>query len=70
MKKQFLTLMLLSTALCACSGNQQSDSEPMLTKPEIQVKDGQFTPEIMHQLGKLSDVPVSNKTRVTANSIS
>ena len=59
MKKQFLPLMLLSTALCACSGNQQSDSEPMITKTEIQVKDGQFTPEIMHQLGKLSDVQVS-----------
>ena len=59
MKKQFLPLMLLASALCACSGNQQTESEPMITKTEIQVENGQFTPEIMHQLGKVGDVQVS-----------
>ena len=58
MKKQFLPLMLLASALCACSGNQ-SESEPLITKTEIQVENGQFTPEIMHRLGKVSDVQVS-----------
>ena len=59
MKKQFLPLMLLASALCACSGNQQSEAEPMITKTEIQVENGQFTPEIMHQLGKVSDPQLS-----------
>ena len=51
--------MLLASALCACSGNQQSEAEPMITKTEIQVENGQFTPEIMHQLGKVSDPQLS-----------
>ncbi|MBO5251306.1 MAG: peptidase S9, partial [Bacteroidaceae bacterium] len=60
MKKQFLPLMLLASAMCACSGSQQAEpTEPMITKTEIQVENGQFTPEIMHRLGKVSDVQVS-----------
>ena len=60
MKKQFLPLMLLASAMCACSGNQQAEpTEPMITKTEIQVENGQFTPEIMHRLGKVGDVQVS-----------
>ena len=47
MKNQFYPLMLLASALCACSGSQQAGSEPMITKTEIQVENGQFTPEIM-----------------------
>ena len=59
MKKQFLPLMLLASAICSCSGSKDNAAEPMITKTEIQVKNGQFTPEIMHQLGKVSDVQVS-----------
>ena len=59
MKKQFLPLMLLASAICACSDSQQTASEPMITKTEIQVANGQFTPEIMHRLGKVGDVQVS-----------
>ena len=51
--------MLLASALCACSDNQQNETEPIITKTEIQVENGQFTPEIMHRLGKMSDVQVS-----------
>ena len=36
--------MLLASALCACSGNQKVESEAMITKQEIQVENGQFTP--------------------------
>ena len=59
MKKQFLPLMLLASALCACSGNQKVESETMITKQEIQVENGHFTPEIMHRLGKVSDPQLS-----------
>ena len=51
--------MLLASALCACSGNQKVESESMITKQEIQVENGQFTPEIMHRLGKVSDPQLS-----------
>ena len=51
--------MLLASALCACSGNQKVESEAMITKQEIQVENGHFTPEIMHRLGKVSDPQLS-----------
>ena len=59
MKKQFLPLMLLASAICSCSEKQPETSEPMITKTEIQVENGHFTPEIMHRLGKVGDVQVS-----------
>ena len=51
--------MLLASAICSCSEKQPETSEPMITKTEIQVENGHFTPEIMHRLGKVSDVQVS-----------
>ena len=51
--------MLLASALCACSGNQKVESEAIITKQEIQVENGHFTPEIMHRLGKVSDPQLS-----------
>ena len=59
MKKQFLPLMLLASAICSCSEKQPETTEPMITKTEIQVENGHFTPEIMHRLGKVGDVQVS-----------
>ena len=55
MKKQFLPLMLLASAICSCSESQPTATEPMITKTEIQVENGHFTPEIMHRLGKVGD---------------
>ena len=54
MKKQFLPLMLLASAICSCSEKQPETTEPMITKTEIQVENGHFTPEIMHRLGKVA----------------
>ena len=59
MKKQFLPLMLLASAICSCSEKQPETTEPMITKTEIQVENGLLTPEIMHRLGKVGDVQVS-----------
>ena len=59
MKKQFVPIMLLAATLSACSGGDQATSEPMITKTEIQVENGQFTPEIMHRLGKVGDPQLS-----------
>lgn len=43
---------------CAsCTPTQESGSE--IVKPNIEISDGQFTPEIMHMLGKVSDPQVS-----------
>ena len=85
MKKQFLPLMLLASAICSCSEKQSETTEPMITKTEIQVENGLLTPEIMHRLGKVVmckylpttprffteyPTPASNRTRATANSSS
>ena len=51
--------MLLASAICSCSEKQPETTEPMITKTEIQVENGHFTPEIMHRLGKVGDVQVS-----------
>lgn len=59
MKKQILPLMLLAAAICACSDSQPDASGPMITKTDIPVENGQFTPEIMHRLGKVGDVQLS-----------
>ena len=60
MKKQFLPLMLLASAICSCSEKQPAaTNEPMITKTEIQVENGQLTPEIMHRLGKVGDPQLS-----------
>ena len=49
--------MLMAAALCGCGGQQTTG--PMITKTDIQVENGQYTPEIMHQLGKVGDPQVS-----------
>ena len=60
MKKQFLPLMLLASAICSCSEKQPAaTNEPMITKTEIQVENGKLTPEIMHRLGKVGDPQLS-----------
>ena len=57
MKKHFIPVMIMAAALCGCGGNDAS--EPMITKQEIKVENGHFTPEIMHQLGKVGDPQLS-----------
>lgn len=57
--KKLLTLLAMA-AVVSCSAPDKSSvrSEP-IDKPELQITDGHFTPEIMHMLGKVSDPQVS-----------
>ena len=43
--------------ISACGGGEPA--QPVLEKHDVAVTDGHFTPEIMHQLGKISDLQVS-----------
>ena len=52
MKRFFIALMAM-TATLSCAERQAE--APLIEKQEIPVVNGQFTPEIMHQMGKVSD---------------
>lgn len=49
--------MLMASTLCGCGSKDKS--EPIITKTDIEVVNGQYTPEIMHRLGKVGDPQVS-----------
>ena len=59
--KRILTSFWVLAMIVACNGGKSlSEKEAAaINKPAIQVVDGQFTPEIMHQLGKVSDPQLS-----------
>jgi dipeptidyl aminopeptidase/acylaminoacyl peptidase len=63
--KRLLTFISIMTALtaatsCSVSSNETpSASAPLITKPTVVVKEGQYTPEIMHSLVKVSDPQIS-----------
>ena len=58
MKKLFFAMALVSL-LCACTKKQDTNSTKVIGKPEIQVQDGRFTPEVMWALGKMGEKAVS-----------
>ena len=45
-------------AVVSCSAPDKQQGEP-IEKPQLTITDGHFTPEIMHQMGKVSDPQVS-----------
>lgn len=53
------SLLLLAAFLVMTSCNQEPEQAPAIEKHKVEVVDGKFTPEVMHQLGKVSDVQVS-----------
>ncbi|MBR0500737.1 MAG: S9 family peptidase [Bacteroidales bacterium] len=55
--KKILFLLTVMALVSSC-GNK-APKEPVLEKHDIAIVDGHFTPEIMHQLGKISDLQVS-----------
>lgn len=64
MNKKIVTVMAIASAtLAGCCGGgdtaQQAASEPIITKTDVAVQNGLFTPEVMHQLGKVSDPQLS-----------
>ncbi|MFA5849257.1 MAG: S9 family peptidase [Bacteroidales bacterium] len=62
MKSKFLSGMLISTAIASasiCGCSQDKQTEELITKSTITANEGRLTPEVMHNLGKLSDPQVS-----------
>ena len=55
--KRFAFLLTIMALMTACG--EKAPKEPVLEKHDIAIVDGHFTPEIMHQLGKISDLQVS-----------
>ena len=58
MKKIFITFAVLAL-LASCAKKQETSDEKVIGKPEIQVQDGRFTPEVMWSLGKMGEYAVS-----------
>ena len=54
MRKYFIAIALL-TLICACNKKEEKTDANVIGKPEIQVQDGRFTPEVMWALGKMTD---------------
>lgn len=52
-------VLLLAVALVAMISCKEEPNTPIIEKSAIEVVDGKFTPEIMHRLGKVSDVQIS-----------
>ena len=48
----------MTIALSGCKSGEREDSA-IIGKANLTVTDGHFTPEIMHQLGKVSDPQIS-----------
>ena len=53
------TILFLAALAVMTSCKNEPKSAPVIEKTPIEVVDGQFTPEIMHRLGKVSDPQVS-----------
>ncbi len=58
MKKIFIAIALLAM-ICTCCKKQESSDAKVIGKPEIQVENGRFTPEVMWALGKMGEKAVS-----------
>ncbi len=58
MKKIFIAFAAVAL-LASCTKKQETADEKVIGKPEIQVQDGRFTPEVMWSLGKMGEYAVS-----------
>ena len=59
MKKTIIALASLAL-VCACSKQTKDEgTEKVVERPEIQVQNGQFTPDVMWALGKMGEYTVS-----------
>lgn len=55
MKRIFILFLIMATA----SSCKLATEAPVIEKHDISIVDSHFTPEVMHQLGKISDIQVS-----------
>ena len=60
-----MSAMLLSSALVGCQNGSQKADEIIIEKPEIEIKDGRISPEVLAAFGRVSEAIVSpDKTKV------
>lgn len=57
MKKIFLCFGLLALVFASCQ--QKTKDKDLIEKPQIEVKDGKLTPEVLWAFGRIGDVSVS-----------
>ena len=50
-----MAALMAGLAAAGCSSNETE----VIGKPQVEVVDGKYTPEIMHQMGKVSDPQIS-----------
>lgn len=58
MKKTILAI-ICTAVMVSCNSNSNSTSEKVIEKESITIEDGKFTPEILWQMGQVSDPQVS-----------
>ena len=58
MKKTIIALASLAL-VCACSKQGADKDAKVIEKTDIEVQNGQFTPEVMWALGKMGETAVS-----------
>lgn len=70
MNKTKLTMcaMLLPIALTGCQSKEAS--EKIIEKPDINIVDGQFTPEVLEAFGRIGDVAVNPDGKTVALTVS
>lgn len=56
MKKLLVSLIVMATTLTACGPKEEGQT---IEKPDLKVADGHFTAEVLHQMGKVTDIQVS-----------
>lgn len=54
--KKIIAFFCTMAVIASCT---TKESATLIGKPEITIENGQFTPEIMHQMGKISDLQLS-----------
>ena len=59
MKKTIIALALITLASACSKKMEQKEDEKIIGKPAIEVKNGQFTPDVMWALGKMGESAVS-----------
>ncbi|MBQ0025080.1 MAG: S9 family peptidase [Bacteroidales bacterium] len=57
MKRLLFSIAVMAATASLCT--DCTEKTPISDKPSITVENGHFTPEIMHQMGKISDIQVS-----------